>query len=98
MATSQRWTNGSTAAWRAVRALVLERDEYRCQIKLPGEWVTRDGHKRRCLGRATQAHHTRAREVVGDDPRYLVAACAPCNRKTGDPTAGDPQHRSMTQW
>jgi 5-methylcytosine-specific restriction endonuclease McrA len=98
MAGSQRWAKGSTTQWRRVRALVLDRDGWRCQIKLPGEWVTRHGQARRCLGRATQAHHTRPREVVGDDPRYLVAACAPCNRRVGDPTAGDPAHRSMTQW
>lgn len=98
MATSRRWASGSTAQWRRTRAFVLDRDGHRCQVKIPGEWVTRYGQTRRCLGVATQAHHTRPREIVGDDPRYLVAACAPCNRKAGDPAAGDPEHRSMTQW
>lgn len=95
---SARWTNGSTAGWRAVRLDVLKRDGYRCQIRRPGTWITRGGIERRCLGEATQAHHTAAREVVGDDPAYLVAACAPCNRAEGDPTAGDPAPRPMTDW
>lgn len=98
MGDSKRWAKGSSAAWRAVRLVVLERDQWRCRIKLPGQWVTRYGMTRECLGRADQVHHTRPREIVGDDPRYLMAACAPCNRKVGDPGAGDPGHRSMTQW
>lgn len=36
---------------------------------------------------------------TGDDPTYLVAACAPCNLAIGDPTQQpDPQPRRMTQW
>jgi hypothetical protein len=27
---------------------------------------------------------------MGDDPAHLVAACAPCNGKVGDPTRADP--------
>lgn len=95
---SERWSKGSTAAWRAVRLFVLDRDGWRCQIKRPGTWVTRYGQQRSCLGKASQVHHTRDRKVVGDDPRYLVAACAPCNRAEGDPTAGDPAPTPMTKW
>lgn len=95
---SQRWSNGSTAAWRAVRLFVLDRDEWRCRIKRPGTWVTRDGKERRCLGKASQVHHTRDRTVVGDNPVYLISACAPCNRAEGDPTAGDPAPKPMTVW
>lgn len=95
---SARWANGSTAEWRATRLLVLQRDDYRCQIRRPGTWIVRGGEQRHCLGRATQVHHTRPREVVGDDPQYLVSACAPCNRAEGDPSAGDPAPRPMTVW
>jgi hypothetical protein len=28
--------------------------------------------------------------AMGDDPAHLVAACAPCNGKVGDPTRHDP--------
>ena len=95
---SSRWPSGSTRDWRATRLLALARDGERCKIAYEGTWVTRDGIERRCLGKATQVHHTGAREVVGDDLQYLVSACAPCNRRAGDPTAGDPAHRSMTAW
>lgn len=95
---SERWAKGSTAAWRKVRAERLAMDGYRCMIAYPGEWVTRTGQRRRCLGKATQVHHTQDRRVVGDDIRFLRSACAPCNLKTGDPTAGDPKPRPSTVW
>lgn len=94
-----RWARGSTRDWRErVRPAVFARDEGRCKLAFEGEWTTRDGVTRRCLGRATEVHHTQAREVVGDDIEFLVAACRPCNRKAGDPTSGDPTHRTMTAW
>ena len=74
------WPNGSTRAWRKTRALVLERDAHICQLQIPDV----------CLGTATHVHHIQDRDVVGDDPALLVAACAPCNIRTGDPTAQDP--------
>lgn len=76
---SKTWVNGSGAAWRKVRLLVLRRDGWRCQLKLEG-----------CAVRAKQVHHTRPRALVGDDPAWLVAACQPCNNKVGDPTTTDP--------
>lgn len=85
---SKNWAKGSTRAWRKLRAYVLARDSYRCQIKLPG-----------CTSAATHVHHTLGRAVTGDDPRYLQAACAHCNIKTGDPTkTADPRGRSATKW
>lgn len=60
--------------------------------------MTRDGIERRCLGVATEVHHEGDRTVVGDDLGHLKPACRPCNRKAGDPTSGDPAHRSMTAW
>lgn len=65
---------GSTPEWRRVRAQVLARDGYRCQVRLAG-----------CTGEAEQVHHTLGRLVTGDDPAYLQAACRHCNVKLGDP-------------
>lgn len=96
---SDAWKGGSTRAHRVARAQVLMRDRYICQIKLPGEWLDRKGRKRNCLGRANCVHHTRGKEATGNDPRYMVAACMPCNLKVGDPTRGfDPKPRPITKW
>lgn len=72
---TEAWPNGSTRAWRKVREQVLKRDGRVCQLRLDG-----------CTYRATAVHHTAGRQVTGDNPRYLVAACQPCNTKVGDPT------------
>lgn len=96
---SGRWRNGSSWEWRnVIRPFVFERDNHQCQLRYPGTWVTRAGIERRCLGVADQVHHTRGPEY-GDDPRYLLAACAPCNNKAGDPTRGDPESDGpRTNW
>lgn len=83
---SRGWKGGSTRAWRRTRRLVLERDGYRCQLKLEG-----------CTTRATTAHHTKGK-AMGDDPRHLVAACQPCNLKVGDPTKADPEPLPWGGW
>ena len=69
------WGKGSTRAWRRVRASVLKRDGWRCQVQLPGT----------CTGVADCVHHVVGRAVSGDDPRYLVASCTPCNLAIGQP-------------
>lgn len=80
--------NGSTRAWRKVRVQVLIRDEYRCRVRLPGV----------CTGVATHAHHTLGTST-GNDMRYLVAACAACNLKTGDPMrVPDPPLIPKARW
>lgn len=85
---SKAWSKGSTRAWRTTRALVLARDGYRCQLRLDV-----------CTRVATCAHHTLGRPVTGDDPRYVVAACAPCNLKIGDPQrCADPPNEGITRW
>jgi len=64
--------HGSTRAWRKIRAWVLRRDGYRCQ-------VTRDG--RPCHATAVDVDHIVRREHGGTDaPSNLRAACASCNR------------------
>lgn len=89
----------STRAQQELYSRVLLRDEYRCMLALPGEWTTKSGQRRHCMGRADCVHHTRGWSRTGDDPLYLVAACSPCNLRVGEvaPT-DDPPHRPMTQW
>lgn len=85
---SHSWRSGSTRRWRRIRTEILARDQYRCQVKIEGI----------CTIRATCVHHTLGRSITGDDPRYLVAACDPCNLHIGDPTRHDPQPTPRTQW
>lgn len=102
---SRRWAGGSTRAWRRIRERVLlanlAENGGACQLAIPGEWVTRKGETARCAKVADCVHHTLGRTVTGDDPRFLVAACTPCNLKIGDPTKAtksDPPGRSATRW
>ena len=63
-----------TARWRRVKAQVLRRDRYRCQLQFPG-----------CLVEATTVDHVRPVSRGGDpyDERNLVASCVPCNLRKG---------------
>jgi 5-methylcytosine-specific restriction endonuclease McrA len=83
---SRSWAAGSTRSWRRIRQLVLTRDHHRCRLTLPG-----------CTTTATEAHHLTGKQS-GDDPALLVAACGPCNRRTGSPLAGNPDPRPVTRW
>jgi 5-methylcytosine-specific restriction endonuclease McrA len=71
---SKSWSGGSTRRWRKTRLRVLRRDQWTCQLRIPG----------RCLTAADCVHHTLGK-THGDDPTHLVAACTPCNRHVGDP-------------
>lgn len=101
---SRGWKGGSTRRWRRTRAFVLARDGYRCRAHTDG-WCNRVPGKHTCTGRAEltgphagHAHHTRGKRW-GDDPRHIVASCAPCNLHIGDPTkAPDPAPKPRTQW
>lgn len=81
---------GSTRAWRRLRAAVLERDRGLCQLKIANV----------CVQRSTPMHvHHKLGKARGDDPRYLVAACAPCNLHIGDPMRSpDPPVVAITKW
>lgn len=89
---SRAWASGSTRGWRTTRAQVLARDGYLCQLRLEGcttHAPQRGGH----------VHHTLGRHVTGDDPAHLVASCASCNIKAGDPTKRpDPAPHARTRW
>lgn len=85
---SRTWETGSSRAWRTIRAWVLSRDRNTCRLQLDG-----------CTGIATHVHHTRGRAATGDDHRFLVAACASCNLKIGDPARhADPPNEGVTRW
>lgn len=60
--------------WRRLRLLVLERDNYRCQMRGEG-----------CTGTATQVDHVVPLDRGGSrlDPTNLQAACAHCNGRDG---------------
>lgn len=85
---SAGWKDGSTGRWRKLRALVLERDNHRCRLQLPG-----------CLGTANQVHHTLGIAVSGKEcsPDLLVSACRPCNNAIGEPKS-DPPAKIRTKW
>jgi hypothetical protein len=85
---SRSWVGGSTRRWRRVRAFVLARDGYVCQVRIPGV----------CTQRATCVHHVYGRAATGDDERYLVASCSGCNLTIGDPAKHDPKPSPHSSW
>jgi 5-methylcytosine-specific restriction endonuclease McrA len=106
---SRGWAGGSTRAWRTLRAAVLARDGFRCRAH-PDHCTQARAKSHTCTGAAPlsggpgvagHVHHTRGREMTGDDPAHLVAACPACNLAIGEPgarTATDPQPRPVTRW
>lgn len=63
-----------SAAWRKIRPIILERDEYRCKIQGP-----------KCTGKANTVDHIVPIESGGAwyDEDNLRAACGPCNYGRG---------------
>lgn len=87
------WDKGSTRRWRRIRAGVLEENRRtnggRCALAIPGV----------CTREATCVHHTVGRAISGDDPRYLVASCQPCNQHVGEPSRQpSPQPKKISEW
>lgn len=87
---SRSWKGGSTTRWRKIRAKVLARDNYLCQIRIPGV----------CTQHATHVHHTKGKAITGDNPNFLVASCQACNLHIGDPTQQkhDPKPQPRSNW
>lgn len=94
---SKGWSRGSTRAWREVRARVLARDGYLCQLRIEGVCTVSaplaGGH----------AHHVHGKTsgcagCAADLPSHIVAACGPCNLRVGEPAPGDPPNQGVTQW
>lgn len=102
---SRSWARGSTRAWRALRAAILARDGYRCRAHADG-WCDRAPGEHTCTDRADltgphagHVHHTHGRARTGDDPRYMVSSCRPCNLHIGSPEKhADPRPRPVTRW
>lgn len=74
--------------WRRVRKQVLERDAYRCRIKIMDC----------CTTIATTVHHTVGQAITGNNPEFLVAACRECNRRVGSPDNNNHEPRRTTRW
>jgi hypothetical protein len=100
---SRAWQGGSSREWRRIRREVLARDRARkwlCRAHDDG-WCRRAGAgPHDCERFMTQVHHVRGRLVTGDDVRYLVGSCPPCNYAIGDPQAarGEPACEAVTLW
>lgn len=77
-----------SSRWRRVRRQVLERDGHRCQLRIAGV----------CTTIATCVHHTIGQALTGNNPAHLVAACAECNGRIGEPDGTDAQPRRTTRW
>lgn len=73
---SQAWSQVDRTKWRKVRRLVLQRDGYDCQLRLPG-----------CTVHADEVDHVVPLSTDPDlayDPSNLRAACRWCNRSRGN--------------
>lgn len=79
------WSNLPPRQRARIRAIVLQRDGHRCQLRLPG-----------CTTIATTVDHIRDRTTAGDGPDNLRAACAPCNMARGKPGRTDPD--TISRW
>lgn len=103
---SKAWRGGSNREWRKIRAFVLWRDGYQCRAHADGFCEqARNPRPHTCTGKAHatgphagHAHHLNGK-AHGDDPRFIVAACQPCNLHIGDPSKhADPTPNPRTRW
>lgn len=88
--------NGSTTRWRLLRAYVLRRDRYRCQIGSTGctERAEASG------AHAGHVDHIVPRELGGgDEETNLRASCRSCNLSRGRTSLVDePAPRRVSSW
>lgn len=99
---STGWGTGSTRAWRRMRFDILTRDKFLCRAHPEGHCAGAAEHLCRITvdlagDNAGHAHHTRGK-ALGDDPQYLITACAPCNLAIGEPAEPDVAPRPRTKW
>lgn len=92
---SAGWQGGSSRRWRALRAWVLKRDQYRCQLQLPGCTIDaplEGGH----------VDHIAPLDKGGDkwDPNNCRATCRRCNlsRGRGDRMGYEPDYKKVSSW
>jgi 5-methylcytosine-specific restriction endonuclease McrA len=97
---SRSWAGGSTRAWRRLRAYVLDRDGYACQVPVDaaGDQVEETLAVRRCLAYAHHAGHVIAKCEGGPDtPENLRATCARHNLTEGAGLGARRRRRSPAQ-
>lgn len=88
---SRSWAKGSTYAWRKMRRAILLANQHenrgRCTLAIP----------KVCTHTATEVHHVKGK-AHGDDPKWLVPCCKPCNLHVGSPARHSPQPRRISTW
>ena len=88
------WAQGSTSAWRKLRAEVLAANRRNtggaCQLK----------YSPNCTNVATHVHHKTGAQVTGVivSPKDLLATCSTCNLSYGDPRKHTPAEVSLPDW
>lgn len=84
------WGSGyaQPSDWQTRKRVVLDRDEYRCYLQLPGV----------CTGEAITADHIVPRSQGGSDEyENLAAICGPCHKvKTEQERQQGMRHRVRT--
>jgi 5-methylcytosine-specific restriction endonuclease McrA len=87
-----RWSTPDVTAWRRLRAFVLRRDNFRCQLRVPGV----------CRGVADTVDHLDPPSLGHPQippPDRLTSSCRPCNAsKSNRQRAIESPHAPLTNW